>query len=34
MQSSVPDVLDISREPKQVQELYGAEPGRPSFANN
>ena len=34
MQISVPEVMDISREPKQVHEMYGTEPGRPSFANN
>src|SRR6267154_2015628 len=34
MQISVPDVMDISREPKEVIERYGAEPGKPSFANN
>ena len=34
MQTSVPELMDISQEPKQVLESYGAEPGRPSFANN
>ena len=34
MQTSVPELMDISREPKEVLELYGAEPGKPSFANN
>jgi hypothetical protein len=34
MQVSVPEVMDISREPKEVIERYGAEPGKPSFANN
>ena len=34
MQSSAPDLMDISREPKEVLDLYGAEPGKPSFANN
>src|SRR5262245_39758106 len=34
MQTSVPELMDISREPKAVLEAYGAEPGRPSFANN
>jgi hypothetical protein len=34
MQSSVPDLTDISREPKSIQELYGIEPGKASFANN
>jgi hypothetical protein len=34
MQASAPELMDISREPKAVLELYGAEPGKPSFANN
>jgi uncharacterized protein (DUF1501 family) len=34
MQTSVPELMDISKEPKQTLELYGAEPGRASFANN
>ncbi|WP_437187578.1 DUF1501 domain-containing protein [Planctomicrobium sp. SH668] len=34
MQSSVPDVMDISREPKHQLEAYGAKPGEASFANN
>jgi hypothetical protein len=34
MQSSAPDVMDISKEPKSVLEMYGAEPGKASFANN
>ena len=34
MQSSVPDLMDISREPKSIQEMYGTEPGKKSFANN
>src|SRR5262249_47105077 len=34
MQSSAPEVMDIAREPKHILELYGAEPGKPSFANN
>jgi len=34
MQSSVPDLMDISKEPKSVQEAYGTEPGKKSFANN
>ncbi|HEU4751818.1 MAG TPA: DUF1501 domain-containing protein, partial [Armatimonadota bacterium] len=33
MQTSAPELMDISREPKQVLEMYGAEPGKPSFAN-
>ncbi len=34
MQMSVPDVMDIGREPETVRDLYGAEPGKGSFANN
>jgi hypothetical protein len=34
MQIAVPEVMDISREPKHVQEQYGAVPGAGSFANN
>lgn len=34
MQMSVPEVMDLSREPASVQEAYGIEPGRESFANN
>ncbi|MEO8660383.1 MAG: DUF1501 domain-containing protein [Bryobacteraceae bacterium] len=34
MQSSVPDLMDISKEPKHIHELYGTEPGKKSFANN
>ncbi len=34
MQTSVPDLMDISKEPKEVHELYGTEPGKSSFANN
>jgi hypothetical protein len=34
MQIAVPEVMDISKEPKEVLEAYGAEPGKASFANN
>ena len=34
MQSSVPELMDISKEPKSVHELYGTAPGKTSFANN
>ncbi len=34
MQDVAPEVTDISKEPTDVQELYGAEPGKASFANN
>jgi hypothetical protein len=34
MQTSVPELMDIAREPKAVLDLYGATPGKGSFANN
>src|ERR1043166_9374193 len=34
MQTSVPELMDISKESKAVLEMYGAEPGKSSFANN
>ena len=34
MQSSVPEVMDISKEPKHILEAYGAQPGGASLANN
>jgi len=34
MQISVPEVMDISREPQHILDLYGAEPGAAAFANN
>ena len=34
MQTSVPEVMDISRESKETIETYGAKPGESSFANN
>jgi uncharacterized protein (DUF1501 family) len=34
MQTSAPELMDISSEPKHVLEMYGAEPGKSSFANN
>ncbi|MBA3313816.1 MAG: DUF1501 domain-containing protein [Planctomycetota bacterium] len=34
MQTSVPEVMDISHEPKHVLEAYGAQPGMASLANN
>jgi len=34
MQTSVPELTDISREPAAIQQLYGTEPGKKSFANN
>src|SRR5262249_49351978 len=34
MQVSVPEVMDIAREPARTLEEYGAKPGESSFANN
>ncbi len=34
MQTSVPDLMDISRESVATHEMYGTEPGKKSFANN
>src|SRR6185436_1642756 len=34
MQSSVPELTDLSSEPETIHALYGAEPGKVSFANN
>jgi hypothetical protein len=34
MQTSVPDLTDISGEPAHIHELYGTEPGQVSFGNN
>ncbi len=34
MQTSVPEVMDISRESQQTLEAYGAKPGESSLANN
>lgn len=34
MQTSVPELMDISSEPPEVHEMYGTEPGKVSFANN
>jgi hypothetical protein len=34
MQSSVPDLVDISAEPESVHAMYGTQPGKKSFANN
>ncbi len=32
MQSSTPDLMDLSKEPQHVLDMYGVEPGKPSFA--
>ncbi|MFN7919585.1 MAG: DUF1501 domain-containing protein [Bryobacteraceae bacterium] len=34
MQASVPDLVDMSKEPGHVLEMYGAKPGDGSFASN
>jgi uncharacterized protein (DUF1501 family) len=34
MQSSVPGLMDLSKEPKHILEAYGAHPGDGSFASN
>jgi hypothetical protein len=34
MQTSAPELMDIGDEPAEVLELYGATPGKPSYANN
>jgi Protein of unknown function (DUF1501) len=34
MQSSAPELTDIHAEPRQILEMYGAEPGVPSFASS
>jgi len=34
MQASAPELMDLSQEPESMLDLYGAEPGKSSFANN
>src|SRR5580700_8827772 len=34
MQAVAPDLMDIAKESKETLDLYGAEPGKASFANN
>jgi hypothetical protein len=34
MQTSVPELMDVSKEPVQIREMYGVQPGKTSFANN
>ena len=34
MQTSAPDLMDLSGESKETLELYGAKPGEASFSNN
>jgi hypothetical protein len=33
MQHVAPEVMDISQEPQSIRDLYGAEPGKPTYAN-
>src|SRR5438552_2278291 len=32
LQTAAPELIDLKKEPKQVLDMYGAEPGTPSFA--
>jgi hypothetical protein len=34
MQSSAPELMDVSKEKPETLAMYGVEPGKPSFANN
>ncbi|MEM7298853.1 MAG: DUF1501 domain-containing protein, partial [Bacteroidota bacterium] len=34
MQMTVPEAMDISKEPEYIHQLYGTKPGKTSFANN
>ncbi|RYG24185.1 DUF1501 domain-containing protein, partial [bacterium] len=34
MQTSVPELMELSKEPPEVHAMYGTEPGKKSFANN
>lgn len=34
MQSSAPELMDLSKEPKSILDLYGVEPGKASYAGN
>ncbi len=34
MQTSVPELMDLSNEPQSIHTMYGTEPGKKSFANN
>ncbi|MDB6121483.1 MAG: hypothetical protein JWQ71_476 [Pedosphaera sp.] len=34
MQTSAPELMDISSEPEYIHEMYGTEPGKVAFANN
>ena len=34
MQTSTPELMDLKQEPEHILKMYGAEPGKSSFANN
>lgn len=34
MQTSVPELTDIAKEPESIHQMYGTQPGEASFANN
>ncbi len=34
MQTSAPELMDVSKEPQHILDMYGVEPGKPSFAYN
>src|SRR5207244_4450962 len=34
MQTSAPELIDLGKETQETLDLYGATPGKPSFANN
>lgn len=34
LQTSAPELMDIGSEPKRILDMYGAKPGKTSFANN
>jgi hypothetical protein len=34
MQTSAPELIDLGKEDRRILEMYGAEPGKASFANN
>lgn len=34
MQSSAPELIDLSQEPQHILDMYGVEPGKPSFASS
>jgi hypothetical protein len=34
MQTSVPELADLAKEPAHIHQLYGSEPGKPGFATN